>query len=108
MGFKIFNKNKTKGLLGSALKSSGLTVSSRFLKDDVINSDFILGTIDDGVIMVDRGQLIHLFNKAAGEITGWAPNEAVGIDFNNIMPLTNHKGDLIRPEEHPFIQALAG
>lgn len=106
MGFKFFGKSKKGGLLSSALKGGGLTVSSRFLKDDQVNSDFILGAIDDGVVMIDRGQLIHLFNKAAGEITGWAPNEAVGLDFNKVMPLANKKGELITPEAHPFIQAL--
>jgi PAS domain S-box-containing protein len=105
VGFKLFGKSKGAGLLGSTFKN-GLTVSSRFLKDSRLSSDFILGAIDDGVIMIDRSQTIHLFNRAAGEITGWAANEAVGLDFNKVMPLVDSKGQAITPEQHPFIQAL--
>lgn len=105
MGLKLFGKGKAKGVMGSSLRN-GLTVSSRFLKDSRLSSDFILGAIDDGVVMVDRAQVIHLFNRAAGDITGWAANEAVGLDFNKVMPLVNAKNEPIRPEEHPFIQAL--
>lgn len=105
MPFKFFGKKSAKNL-GSSLKPGGLTVSSRFLKDERLSSDFILGAIDDGVTMVDRDKFIHLFNRAASEITGWAANEAVGIDFTQVMPLINKVGEPLRAEEHPFIQAL--
>lgn len=105
MGLKLFNKKKTVNGNTATFKS-GLTVSSRFLKDQHMSSDFILGAIDDGVMMVDRGQMIHLFNKGAGDITGWTPNEAVGLAMNQIMPLINSQGEAIRPEENPIVQAL--
>jgi PAS domain S-box-containing protein len=105
MSLKLFGK-KAGNALSSSLKPGGLTVSSRFLKDERLSSDFILGAIDDGVVMIDRSNLIHLFNRAATDITGWPPNEAVGVDFNQVMPLTDKKGEALRPEEHPFIQAL--
>jgi len=105
MGFGLFGK-KAQTPSGSSLKPGGLTVSSRFLKDERLSSDFILGAIDDGVVMFDRAKMVHLFNRAASELTGWAPNEAVGMDFTQVLPLTDAKGNPIRPEEHPFIQSL--
>ena len=105
MAFKLFGDKKAGGL-GSSLKPGGLTVSSRFLKDERLSSDFILGAIEDGVVMVDRANLIHLFNRAATDITGWPPNEAVGVDFNKVMPFIDKKGEPLKPEDHPFIQAL--
>jgi PAS domain S-box-containing protein len=100
---KLFSK---KGLLGSSSKSEGLTVSSRFLKDDKLNSDFILGTIDDGVVMIGRDNVIHLFNRAASKITGWPPNEAVGLDVNRVMPLVNQRNEPVPAENNPFAQAI--
>lgn len=91
---------------GGSNRSGGLTVSSNFFKSQHLNSDFILGAIDDGVVMVDRNKTIHLFNKAAGDITGWAPTEAIGQDFNKILPMIDAKGTLLPPEQHPLIQAL--
>jgi two-component system, OmpR family, sensor histidine kinase VicK len=99
----LFSK---KGLLGITSKSGGLTVSSRFLKDEKLSSDFILGAIDDGVIMIGRGNVIHLFNRAASKITGWPPNEAVGLDVNRVMPLVNQRNEPVPQENNPFNQAL--
>lgn len=104
MPFNPFAKKRPANF-GNA-KPGGLTVSSRFLKDERLSADFILGAIDDGVVMVDRNNMIHLFNRAASEITGWPANEAVGLNFNDIMPLVNSSGQNLRAEEHPFIQAL--
>jgi PAS domain S-box-containing protein len=100
---KLFSK---KSLLGSNSKADGLTVSSRFLKDDKLNSDFILGTIDDGVVMIGRDNVIHLFNRAASKITGWPPNEAVGLDINQVMPLVNQRNEPVPAENNPFGQAI--
>jgi two-component system, OmpR family, sensor histidine kinase VicK len=102
----LFPKKAGKGLLGISLKSDGLTVSSRFLKDEKLSSDFILGSIDDGVIMIGKDNVIHLFNKAASKITGWPANEAVGLDFNRVMPLVNQKDEPVAPENNPFMQAM--
>ncbi|MDB5160925.1 MAG: hypothetical protein JWO96_305 [Candidatus Saccharibacteria bacterium] len=85
---------------------AGSLISSKFFKDQHLSADFILGAIDDGVVMVDRNKVIHLFNRAAANITGWAATEAVGKDFTAIMPLIDNKGNPLPPEQHPFIQAL--
>jgi two-component system sensor histidine kinase VicK len=94
-------KRKASGVL-----DGGLAVSANFFKDRHLNSDFILGGIDDGVIMVDRNKVIQLFNRAAGTITGWDPNEAIGQDFSRILPMVDAKGTALPPEQHPVIQAL--
>ncbi len=96
--------NKSTG--ASSQRGGGLTVSNKFLKDARSSSDFILGAIDDGVMMFDRQYTVHLFNKAASNITGWAAAEAVGQNFNAIMPLVDSKGMVLPPEQHPFVQAL--
>jgi len=90
----------------SSQRGGGLTVSNKFLKDQRAGSDFILAAIDDGVVMYDRAGTIHVFNKGASNITGWAAEEAVGQNFATVLPLVDAKGTALPPQEHPLTQAL--
>ncbi len=71
-----------------------------------IEAGFILNTIEDGVVMVTADGLVHLFNPAAGLISGWSPQEAVGLDYKNIIRLVDSKGQPLPESSHPFTQAL--
>lgn len=79
----------------------------QLLKDSRINSDFILGAIEDGVVMAGRDEVIHMFNPAAARITGWPGNEAVGSRFDSVLALLDNKGQPLPAAQHPFTQALA-
>jgi PAS domain S-box-containing protein len=96
----LFKKQNQKQVTTS---QSGVAVSS----GTHLNSDFILGAIEDGVVMVGRDSVVHLFNPAASKITEWKAEEAVGLDFHSVVTIINEKGDAIAPEAHPFAQALA-
>jgi PAS domain S-box-containing protein len=87
--------------------NAGLTISSRAAKDQRLGSDFILGAIQDGVVMVSQDSTVQLFNPAATQITGWPAQEAVGLNFNSVLPLVNEKGEACPAETHPFARALA-
>jgi PAS domain S-box-containing protein len=99
----FINRNKTK----SPKTPGGVAVSKRLSKDQRLSSDFILSAIEDGVVMVGRDNIIHLFNQAASDITGWPASEAVGLDFHNVLSLVNERGEPCLPNEHPFAKALA-
>lgn len=71
------------------------------------SSDFVLGAIEDGVVMVDQQGLVQLFNPAATSITGWPANEAMGISYSSVISLTDAKGQPIAEAQHPFAKALA-
>jgi two-component system, OmpR family, sensor histidine kinase VicK len=91
----------------SDAQQAGLAVSGRAAKDQRLSSDFILGAIQDGVIMVSQDNSIQLFNPAAGNITGWPTQEAVGLNFNSVLPLLNERGEANPAEVHPFAKALS-
>lgn len=57
--------------------------------------------------MVGRDNLIHLFNPAASKITGWKAEEAVDLDFHNILQFTNDKGEPLPENQRPFARSLA-
>lgn len=87
-------------------QEGGLAVSSSFAKDERLSSDFILGAIDDGVVMVDKNGIIQLFNPAAAKISGWAAEEAIGLDYKNVLPLIDAKGVVLPIEKHALSEAL--
>lgn len=101
---RLFNRSKVNASVTRG--SGGLVVSGRFKKDTRLSSDFILGAIEDGVVIVDRDNIVHLFNPAASNITGWLAPEAVDQDINHVMPLVNDKGEPLPPQTNPFTQAL--
>jgi two-component system, OmpR family, sensor histidine kinase VicK len=72
-----------------------------------IETGFILDTIEDGVVMIAQDGRIHLFNPAAGRITGWPPQEAVGLDYRAVLPLVDSKNQPLPEASHPFAQTLA-
>lgn len=88
-------------------KQGELTISDQVLKNENLSSDFILSVIEDGVVMVGKDKTIHLFNPAASHITGWPAGQALGLDFNSVLPLLDEHGQAYPPQSHPFAKVLA-
>lgn len=88
--------------------NSGVATSQKLAKDQGLSSEFILSAIDDGVVMVGPDNIIHLFNPAAGVISGWPPGEAVGLEYHSVLQLVDEHGAAIAPQLHPFAKVLAG
>jgi PAS domain S-box-containing protein len=97
----LFNKKKDEKPQATT-QQGGVAVSNTYH----LSSDFILGAIEDGVIMVGKDNLIQLINPAASKITEWPAEEAVGLDFHSILNVTNEKGEPLPDELRPFPKAL--
>jgi PAS domain S-box-containing protein len=98
----LFKKKVQTDKPQATTQQGGVTVSQSYH----LSSDFILGAIEDGVIMVGSDNQVHLFNPAASKITEWPPEEAVGLDYHTVIAVVNEKGEALAPEAHPFTQAL--
>ncbi len=72
-----------------------------------MSAEFILSAIEDGVVIVGRDHVIHLFNPAASTITGWPAAEAVGLDYHSVLSLVDDHGQAYPPGSHPFAKVLA-
>jgi PAS domain S-box-containing protein len=85
-------------------KKTEATVSNLVgdLRNEKLKSDIILNSINDGVLLVDADMIVQLFNPGAGDITGWPPAEAVGIDVTQILKLVSEKGEARDIREHPI------
>lgn len=104
VAWRVSRKPNTRGQ--KVLVTGGLARSRAAIKDQKLNSDFILSAIQDGVVMVNKDNKVHLLNPAASDITGWPANEAVGLDFHSVLAVVNQKGEACPPEKHPITMVL--
>lgn len=72
-----------------------------------IEADFILDTIEDGVVMIASDGVIHMFNPAAGKISGWPPTEAISLNYQAVLSFVDEKGQALPEGNNPFALALA-
>ncbi len=91
--FGFGNKDKTKGTRNS------LTTS---LRDEQAKSEIILNSIDDGVVLIDNQRVIHLFNNAAQNITGWQQKDTLGLDCASVMKFVDEKNQPYDANKDPF------
>lgn len=80
------------------VSSSDLTDTHKF--------EVIINNIEDGVVLVDGQGVIKLCNPGASHITGWPVEEATGVNVQQVIVLTNEKGEVIRPEDSPFTKVF--
>ena len=94
------------GLFGfkKSTKGSGIAGS---LQDEKQKADIIINSIDDGVILIDAENIVHVFNPGASLMTGWAQNEVVGLDYRSILKFVDSKGMSLDDSQHPFQKVLS-
>lgn len=71
-----------------------------------LQSDIILNSMDDGVVLMDTLGAIQVFNPSAARMTGWQQQEAVGIPLSSVIRLIDDKNEPYTEEQNPFNNAL--
>jgi PAS domain S-box-containing protein len=84
---------------GKVVSASKLAAS---LRDEKLKSEVILKGIDDGVVLIDDQQIIQSFNPGAATMTGWAENEAKGLNWASVFKLVNSKGEAVDDDHNPL------
>lgn len=88
--------------LGNKKNESGTSAQ----KNDLLKSDIIISSIEDGVISIDaKGQITSL-NPAAAKISGWPPEEAAGLDFKNVLKLVTESDQPYTENDNPLLACL--
>ncbi len=67
----------------------------------------LLASIGDGMVATDQNGRIIMINQQAGHLLGWAPEEAVGQSFTELVPCEDEKGNSIAFPQRPLPVALA-
>ena len=106
LGLYLFLGSRKRKRTERAAQFSGLSVSSSLINDQSISSSFVLGAIENGVVMVKADHTIQLFNPAASKITGWPAEEAIGLDIQNVVQLVSEGGQPVPANINPFLMAL--
>ncbi|HEX8227564.1 MAG TPA: PAS domain-containing sensor histidine kinase [Candidatus Saccharimonadales bacterium] len=98
VGFWVFWRIKKKrlGTPGSVNKLAAA------LRDEKMKSSIIVNAIEDGVVLFDDQKIIRSFNPGAGIILSWKPEEAMNLDYTNIIKLVNKEGEALSDAEDPF------
>ena len=71
-------------------------------------SDIVINSIDDGVISVNRNNIIDLINPAAEALLGWHSGDALGLDWRSVFKLVDGEGREVLEHNHPITQSLLG
>ncbi|MDQ3123199.1 MAG: ATP-binding protein [bacterium] len=90
----------------SQAKIGNAHVLADSLSNEKMKSDIILNSIVDGVVLIDSNETIQLYNPAAGTITGWKPDEALGIDYKSVLSLVTDRNEAYSEIQNPFAKAM--
>ncbi len=79
------------------------------LKHKEVQSEILIESITDGIIVVDTTGKINLINKAAADMAEWPVDEAMGFDSRVVLRLSDDEqtNQAFGDNEHPFSQVLA-
>lgn len=83
-----------------------MTELSGMLRTNQTQSAILIQSIADGVIVTNTDGQITLINRAAANMTGWATEEAVGVDVKLVVKVTKEDGSEISEEDYPFTAVL--
>ena len=74
------------------------------LRDEKQKSNIILGSIEDGVMLLDDKHTIQAFNQGASTITGWPIDEATNLDFKSVIRLVDDKDKDYDDGKNPLLR----
>lgn len=77
------------------------------IKHSKIQSEILLNSISDGIILISTDGKINLMNPAAATMTGWPVEEAIGIDAATVLKLNLEDGKELPANQNPITKALA-
>lgn len=76
------------------------------LKSNQRQAETLIESIADGLIVINTDGKIGLMNPSAAKMTGWAIDEALGIDAHTVLNLKKENGQELQPDENPLALAF--
>lgn len=80
---------------------------SSMVKNKQQQSEILIGSIADGVIVTDTQGKINLMNPGASKMTGWPTEEALNVDVRSVLKLAQEDGKPLESNEDIFAQVFA-
>lgn len=76
------------------------------LKNNQQQSEILIQSIADGVVVINTEGEISLINPAASAMTEWAVDEANDMEAVKVIHLTHEDGKELEPDTNPFINVI--
>lgn len=92
-------KRKLKGGVDPNASKSSLATN---LVEERARSNIILNSIESGVVVIDDHNSIQLLNPAAARLLGWTTEEAIGLDYRNVIHIVDDKNKEYPEQMNPF------
>lgn len=70
------------------------------------SSEVVINAIADGVIALNSKGIIELINPAAQRMIGWGKQDAMSLNYQSVLKLTDSKNNTLTPANDPVLQAL--
>lgn len=71
-----------------------------------VKTDFILGSMVSGVIMLDPEGTIQYMNAAASQLSGWDVHDALGLRYDMVLKFFDKKGNEYPTDKNPLLRAV--
>jgi PAS domain S-box-containing protein len=65
-------------------------------------SDNILESVSDGIVVTDETGKITMLNNSAAQIAGWNPQDALNLDYHSVFAFSDTKGTPYTDQQNPF------
>ena len=101
VGYVMWRKRQTQSPSTQVAKLSGQLSSNKQQSEILINS------IGDGIILIGTDGKINLLNPAAATMTEWSVKDAMGIDAATVVKLARENGEDLPDNENPIKTAIA-
>jgi PAS domain S-box-containing protein len=79
---------------------------SGMLRSNQHQSEILIQSIADGIVMFNTEGKITLMNPAASKMTGWTLGDATGVDIQLVAKIQKEDGSDVPTDENPFGVAL--
>ncbi|HEX8762356.1 MAG TPA: ATP-binding protein [Candidatus Saccharimonadales bacterium] len=92
----------------TSIEEQKVSQLSGMLQSNRQQSEILIQSISDGIVMTDTTGKITLINPAAAAMTQWPINEAINIDARLVLKLRKEDGaELEDQEQDPFTTAIS-
>jgi len=89
-----------------SLEEQKVTQLSGMLRSNKEQSEILIQSVTDGIIVINTEGKITLINPAAAAMTQWAVSEALGVDVQLVAKLTKEDGSELDNREDPFKEVI--
>ncbi len=91
----------------TAQQSNTVSKMSTMLSSNQQQSEILIKSITDGLIVFNTEGKISLINGAAATMTGWSAEDASGIDVRQVVKLKDEHSAEVPDDRSPFSRSLA-